>query len=83
MPYRESSSNPASTPRHRAGTKSLGRLSEGRRIDELWSQFTADARASYGFYKKDVDVDEIAKLRDGTGRYTSARAMFYRQCFTN
>jgi hypothetical protein len=26
------------------------RVSEGREIDDLWSQFVADARASYGFY---------------------------------
>jgi phosphoserine phosphatase RsbU/P len=38
------------------------RISEGRQVDELWSQFTADARASYGFYGHDVDWEEIAKL---------------------
>jgi phosphoserine phosphatase RsbU/P len=38
------------------------RVSEGRRIDDLWSQFTADARSSYGFYGKDVDWDEVNKL---------------------
>jgi len=38
------------------------RVSEGRRIDDLWSQFTADARSSYGFYGKDLDWDEINKL---------------------
>lgn len=38
------------------------RVSEGRRIDDLWSQFAADARASYGFYGSDVDWDEIKKL---------------------
>ena len=37
-------------------------VSEGRQLDELWSQFTADARASYGFYGKDVDWEEIQKL---------------------
>jgi len=35
------------------------RVSEGRRIDDLWSQFAADARSSYGFYGKDVDWDEV------------------------
>ncbi len=35
------------------------RVSEGRQIDELWSQFTADARASYGFYMKEADADEL------------------------
>jgi phosphoserine phosphatase RsbU/P len=38
------------------------RVSEGRRIDDLWMQFAADARASYGFYGSDVDWDEIKKL---------------------
>jgi sigma-B regulation protein RsbU (phosphoserine phosphatase) len=38
------------------------RVSEGRQIDDLWTQFAADARASYGFYGRDVDWDEIQKL---------------------
>ena len=38
------------------------RVSEGRAIDDLWSQFAADARSSYGFYGKDVDWDKIRKL---------------------
>jgi sigma-B regulation protein RsbU (phosphoserine phosphatase) len=38
------------------------RVSEGRRIDDLWTQFTADARASYGFYQSDVDWEEVNKL---------------------
>jgi phosphoserine phosphatase RsbU/P len=38
------------------------RVSEGRAIDDLWSQFAADARSSYGFYGKDVDWEEIQKL---------------------
>jgi serine phosphatase RsbU (regulator of sigma subunit) len=38
------------------------RVSEGRAVDVLWSQFTADALSSYGFYGKDVDWDEIRKL---------------------
>jgi sigma-B regulation protein RsbU (phosphoserine phosphatase) len=35
------------------------RVSEGRQIDELWSHFTADARASYGFYMKESDAEEL------------------------
>ena len=35
------------------------RVGEGRQIDDLWIQFTADARASYGFYGKEVDWEEI------------------------
>jgi phosphoserine phosphatase RsbU/P len=38
------------------------RMSEGRQIDDLWTQFAADARASYGFYGSDVDWEEIKKL---------------------
>ncbi len=39
------------------------RVSEGRQLDELWSQFTADARASYGFYMKEADSEEPVKRR--------------------
>ncbi|HKM81016.1 MAG TPA: PP2C family protein-serine/threonine phosphatase [Candidatus Acidoferrum sp.] len=38
------------------------RVSEGRAVEDLWSQFAADARSSYGFYGQDVDWDEIHKL---------------------
>jgi serine phosphatase RsbU (regulator of sigma subunit) len=38
------------------------RVSEGRDIDDLWSQFAADTRSSYGFYGKDVDWEQIQKL---------------------
>jgi len=34
------------------------RISEGRQLDELWSQFTADARASYGFYMRESGAAE-------------------------
>jgi sigma-B regulation protein RsbU (phosphoserine phosphatase) len=37
-------------------------MSEGRDLEDLWSQFAADARSSYGFYGKDVDWDEVHKL---------------------
>jgi len=39
------------------------RVSEGRQLDELWSQFTADARASYGFYMKEADSEEMVNQR--------------------
>jgi phosphoserine phosphatase RsbU/P len=38
------------------------RVSEGQALDDLWSQFTADARASYGFYGKDVDWEVVEAL---------------------
>ncbi|HET7151173.1 MAG TPA: PP2C family protein-serine/threonine phosphatase [Candidatus Acidoferrum sp.] len=44
------------------------RVSEGRQLDELWSQFTADARASYSFYMKEADAEELGSRR-GIGRF--------------
>jgi sigma-B regulation protein RsbU (phosphoserine phosphatase) len=39
------------------------RVSEGRQLDELWSQFSSDARASYGFYMKEADSEESVRRR--------------------
>ena len=58
-------SAPAVRPRERIGTHVRNfwqRVSEGRQIDDLWTQFAADARASYGFYGSDVDWEQIKKL---------------------
>jgi phosphoserine phosphatase RsbU/P len=53
----------ASRPGHFRGLREFWqRVSEGRDIDDLWSQFVADARSSYGFYGKDVDWVEVHKL---------------------
>ena len=38
------------------------RISGGSEIDELWSQFSADAQASYGFYGKDLDWEQLKTL---------------------
>ena len=56
-----SSPRPAASPADRL-RHFWQRVSEGRQIDDLWSQFAADARASYGFYGKEVDREEIQKL---------------------
>lgn len=53
------------------------RISEGRELDELWSQFTADARASYGFYGRDVDWDEINKLPSWRRPFHIAKEIFW------
>ena len=53
------------------------RVSEGRQIDELWGQFAADARASYGFYGKDVDWEEIQKLSRWHRPFHIAKAFFW------
>ena len=55
------------------------RISEGRQIDELWSQFTADARASYGFYIKESGADPEA-MRNKRGRprfWLICKALFW------
>src|SRR5215467_681479 len=61
MPFRESTQE-TTNARREPETNLWGRISEGRGIDELWSQFSADSRASYSFYGKELDWDEINKL---------------------
>src|SRR5271163_987557 len=52
-------------------------ISEGRELHELWSQFRADAQASYGFYIKDTNEEELSKHR-GLGRwYRTSKALFW------
>jgi phosphoserine phosphatase RsbU/P len=53
------------------------RVSDGRRIDDLWSQFAADARSSYGFYGKDVDWDEVNQLPAWKRPYPVAKQLFW------
>jgi phosphoserine phosphatase RsbU/P len=52
-------------------------VSEGRRLDVLWTQFAADARASYGFYGSDVDWEEIKKLSRWRRPLQVAKAFFW------
>jgi len=52
------------------------RVSEGRQLDELWSQFAADARATYGFYKRDVDWEEANK-KSGLRRVMHIARQFF------
>ena len=53
------------------------RVSEGRRIDDLWSQFAADARSSYGFYGKDVDWDKVQQLSPWKRPFPVAKQLFW------
>jgi len=52
-------------------------VSEGRQIDDLWSQFTADARASYSFYMKEVDEEELGRLRGLRRCFHIAKTLFW------
>jgi sigma-B regulation protein RsbU (phosphoserine phosphatase) len=53
------------------------RISEGRRIDELWSQFTADARASYGFYMTDAAAEDMVNRRGRPRFWRIAKTLFW------
>ncbi len=53
------------------------RISEGRQLADLWSQFAADARAGYGFYGKDVDWDAIQKLPRWRRPFYVAKDIFW------
>jgi phosphoserine phosphatase RsbU/P len=53
------------------------RVSEGSDLDDLWSQFTADARASYGFYGKDVNWEEVEALPHWRRPLFIARQFFW------
>ena len=70
-----SSSNP---PKKRGRLSNFWfRISEGRALDDLWSQFVADAHASYGFYGKDVDWEEVEKLSHWRRPFHIARQFFW------
>jgi len=52
-------------------------LTEGRRLDELWSQFTADAQASYGFYGKDLDWEQLKTIPRWRRPFRVAKHFFW------
>src|SRR5262245_52334086 len=53
------------------------RISEGRRLDELWSQFTADAQASYGFYGKGLDWEQLKTIPAWRRPFRVAKHFFW------
>jgi phosphoserine phosphatase RsbU/P len=53
------------------------RVSDGQRVDDLWTQFAADARATYGFYGSDLDWEEINQLPYARRPFRIARHMFW------
>ncbi|OLD61289.1 MAG: hypothetical protein AUI53_06360 [Acidobacteria bacterium 13_1_40CM_2_60_7] len=53
------------------------RVSEGRQIGDLWAQFTADARATYGFYSREVDWDAADKKTGLQRALHIARGFFW------
>src|SRR5215471_2193112 len=53
------------------------RVSEGRQLDELWSQFRADARASYSFYMKEADAEELGSRRGIRRLFHICKTLFW------
>lgn len=83
IPYtsRMSSATPPSGTAARVPSGKLSefwqRISEGRRVDELWSQFTADARASYGFYMTDAVAEDMVNRRGRPRFWRIAKTLFW------
>src|SRR5215470_12249629 len=72
------SASASSNPKKRGRLSNFWfRVSEGRAIDDLWGQFVADAHASYGFYGKDVDWEEVEKLSHWRRPFHIARQFFW------
>ena len=53
------------------------RISEGRQLHELWAQFSADASASYGFYMKETDAEELGQYHGLRRWFKVAKALFW------
>jgi len=52
------------------------RVTEGRELDQLWTQFRTEARESYGLYSREVDWDEVQKTRPWKRPFHAAWALF-------
>ena len=53
------------------------RVSEGRQLDDLWTHFVADAKASYGFYGRDVDWEKVRTLPRWRRPFRVAKDFFW------
>jgi phosphoserine phosphatase RsbU/P len=53
------------------------RMTEGLEVEQLWSQFHADARAGYQLYAKEVDWAHVAGESRGRRAFRIARALFW------
>jgi phosphoserine phosphatase RsbU/P len=67
---------PKASRRHRI-RNFWARVTEGRGLDQLGSQFVSDAKASYALYSKDVDWEEVGRTSRGPRKiWRSAWALF-------
>ena len=53
------------------------RITEGLELNQLWSQFHADARASYHLYSREVDFDRPQGVRKGQHFFSVVRQFFW------
>ena len=72
-----STAPPPVDPKSGKPPSTWNQISEGREWDDLLKQFGADARASYGFYGKDVDWEEIKKLPHWRRPFRIAKGFFW------
>jgi phosphoserine phosphatase RsbU/P len=68
---------PAATSRRHRFHDFWARVTEGRRLDQLGSQFVSDAKASYALYSKDVNWEDVHRGGHGLKRvWRTAWALF-------
>jgi serine phosphatase RsbU (regulator of sigma subunit) len=72
--------NPTADPSRKSG-RSLrdfwNRVTDGLKVSELWGEFKSEAKATYGFYSKDVDWEAIGREKSKFKRWLhSAWALF-------
>jgi phosphoserine phosphatase RsbU/P len=53
------------------------RVTDGMKLNELWTQFQADARSSYRLYSQDVDSTRTAGVSKGKHFFNVARQFFW------
>src|SRR5437868_6213282 len=53
------------------------RVTEGRKVDQLWSQFQADARAGYRLYSREIDATREVGVSKGQHFLKVAEQFFW------
>jgi serine phosphatase RsbU (regulator of sigma subunit) len=69
--------NAPQTPAPQRLASFWGRVTDGLELSELWRQFQSEARASYGFYSKEVDWESIQKQKGAHKGLAAAKAFFW------
>ena len=73
---------PVTTPPPRAGVRVRakqfwGRVTDGLEINQLWSQFRADARASYRLYAREIDASRNVGIDGGRHWWEVTKQFFW------